>query len=160
MMLRFVCVCLFLSEVSGQQGSDDPFSVGFYNFDDSPSGSGSVPTVIDLGELKGGRKPPSSSFTDPSYRSSIGSYPAQSSPMQMPPNQASYAWMPSTWLSQQGPSQTQVKPVWGPNRPAQEAQVPQTASQPAKTPPAPTVQTGGPFCQALDSQLGWTCTTS
>ncbi|XP_041928393.1 vegetative cell wall protein gp1-like isoform X3 [Alosa sapidissima] len=137
MMFRFVCVCLLLSEVSGQRGSGVPYSFGFYNFDNRPSGSGSVPSVNDLGEVKGG-PPPSSSYTSSRYP--ILSYPAQSSPMQMPPNQASYAWMPSTLVSQQGPSQTQAKPVWGLNRPAQEAQVPQTSSHPAKTPPAPVRQ--------------------
>ncbi|XP_041928378.1 extensin-like isoform X3 [Alosa sapidissima] len=137
MMFRFVCVCLLLSEVSGQRGSGVPYSFGFYNFDNRPSGSGSVPSVNDLGEVKGG-PPPSSSYTSSRYP--ILSYPAQSSPMQMPPNQASYAWMPSTLVSQQGPSQTQAKPVWGLNPPAQEAQVPQTSSQPAKTPPAPVRQ--------------------
>ncbi|XP_048083994.1 predicted GPI-anchored protein 58 isoform X1 [Alosa alosa] len=111
-----------------------PYSFGLYNFDNRPSGSGSVPSVNDLGQVKGGPQP-SSSYT--SYRYPILSYPAQSSPMQMPPNQASYAWMPSTPMSQQGPSQTQAKPVWGLNR---LAQAPQTTSQQAKTPPAPVRQ--------------------
>ncbi|KAG5265460.1 hypothetical protein AALO_G00242730 [Alosa alosa] len=52
MMFRFVCVCLLLSEVSGQRGSGVPYSFGFYNFDNRPSGSGSVPSVNDLGEVK------------------------------------------------------------------------------------------------------------